>query len=148
LNPKETITCTFKNELEEGDDDDDDDERSEEEIKRFINRRVDNLLTYGPNNRVLNRLQEQVPSLKDEPLKYAGDQPAMSPWRNEGTIDRGYGTSLYNNARPVQEGRCSPGHPWPRAAERCLEHWQPTRQATLPFHPRSAVRTWPGPNGL
>ncbi len=66
-------TCTFVNFKEK-------DERMEEETKRFIHRRVDNLLTHGPDRaRMLRRLQEgQQESLKDgpsdaiPPLKFAG----------------------------------------------------------------------------
>ena len=43
LTANETVTCTyFKN-------DDKADNRTNEETKRFVNRRVDNLLTYGPD---------------------------------------------------------------------------------------------------
>lgn len=62
-------TCTFTN-FKAGDD------PMEEETKRFIHRRVDNLLTYGPDRaRMLRRLQEQPRepgSLKDGPLKVTG----------------------------------------------------------------------------
>jgi hypothetical protein len=59
----ESITCTFI-------DVKDDDDPGEEETKRFIHRRVDNLLTHGPDRaRLLRRIQEQKPSLKDPPLK-------------------------------------------------------------------------------
>jgi outer membrane autotransporter protein len=60
--------CTFKNFKKE-------DDTAEDETKRFIQRRVDNLLTYGPDRaRMLRRLQEQPPqqSLKDGPLKFSG----------------------------------------------------------------------------
>lgn len=59
-------TCTFTN-FKKSDD------PMEEETERFIHRRVDNLLTYGPDRaRMLRRLQDppqQQQSLKDEPLK-------------------------------------------------------------------------------
>jgi outer membrane autotransporter protein len=61
----EDVTCTFKN-------NDKADTRTEEEVKRFVHRRVDNLLTYGPDRaRMLRRLRQgrPQPSLKDEPLK-------------------------------------------------------------------------------
>ncbi len=61
-------TCTFTNFKEK-------DDPAEDETKRFIHRRVDNLLTYGPDRaRMLRRLQEQPPqqSLKDGPLKFSG----------------------------------------------------------------------------
>ena len=60
------VKCTFTN-FKKSDD------PMEEETERFIHRRVDNLLTYGPDRaRMLRRLQEQPQqqqSLKDEPLK-------------------------------------------------------------------------------
>lgn len=61
-------TCTFTNFKEK-------DDTTEDETERFIHRRVDNLLTYGPDRaRMLRRLQEQPPqqSLKDGPLKFSG----------------------------------------------------------------------------
>ncbi len=62
-------TCTFTN-FKDGDD------PMEEETNRFIHRRVDNLLTYGPDRaRMLRRLREQPRepgSLKDGPLKVTG----------------------------------------------------------------------------
>jgi hypothetical protein len=61
----EHVTCTFRN-------DDEKDTRTGEEIKRFVHRRVDNLLTYDPDRaRMLRRLQQGQPrpSLKDGPLK-------------------------------------------------------------------------------
>lgn len=65
----ENVTCTFTN-------DDLKDNRSEEETKRFVNRRLDNLLTYGPDRaRMLRRLGEAPPeqqSLKDGPMKLNG----------------------------------------------------------------------------
>lgn len=60
------VKCTFTN-FKKSDD------PMEEETERFIHRRVDNLLTYGPDRaRMLRRLQDppqQQQSLKDEPLK-------------------------------------------------------------------------------
>ncbi len=71
LESGEDITCTFTNRRR---DDPDRDPPMEEETKRFINRRVDNLLTHGPDRaRMLRRLQEHQPSLKDGPLKLAGN---------------------------------------------------------------------------
>lgn len=72
-----TVTCVFENTF------DPTDERMEEETKRFIHRRVDNLLSHGPDRaRMLRRLQEGEPpqSLKDGPMKFAGGagQPARS----------------------------------------------------------------------
>ena len=64
----EDITCTFVNGQVR-------DPRVEEETKRFIHRRVDNLLTHGPDRaRLLRRLSERdTKSTKDtEPLKFAG----------------------------------------------------------------------------
>lgn len=64
----QTVTCTFVNFKEK-------DDRMEEVTKLFIHRRVDNLLTHGPDRaRLLRRLQEQEQpeSLKDGPLKMQG----------------------------------------------------------------------------
>lgn len=69
-----TITCTFTNRNLKPTD-----PRMEEETKRFIHRRVDNLLTHGPDRaRLLRRLQEDQPpsmkdtgSIKDGPLKFS-----------------------------------------------------------------------------
>lgn len=51
------------------------DDTTDDETKRFIHRRVDNLLTYGPDRaRMLRRLREKDPpqqSLKDGPLKHS-----------------------------------------------------------------------------
>jgi outer membrane autotransporter protein len=68
----ENIVCTFTNRENV---DPPDDPRMEEETKRFIHRRVDNLLTHGPDRaRMLRRLSEREPkSAKDsEPLKLSG----------------------------------------------------------------------------
>jgi len=67
------VTCVFVNKFDPRD------ERMEEETKRFIHRRVDNLLTHGPDRaRLLRRLQEDQPpsmkdtgSIKDGPLKFS-----------------------------------------------------------------------------
>lgn len=70
------VTCTFKNKFATPRD-----PRMEEETKRFIHRRVDNLLTHGPDRaRMLRRLQEGDPpqslkdggSIKDAPMKFGG----------------------------------------------------------------------------
>ena len=65
----QTTTCTFTNFKEK-------DDRMEDVTKAFIHRRVDNLLTHGPDRaRLLRRLEEQPQpgSLKDyEPLKLVG----------------------------------------------------------------------------
>lgn len=67
------VTCTFTN-------DDLKDNRSSEETKRFVNRRLDNLLTYGPDRaRMLRRLGEaptEQQSLKDGPMKLNGASSA------------------------------------------------------------------------
>jgi len=69
LEKDETITCTFTNFKEK-------DDKMEDVTKVFIHRRVDNLLTHGPDRaRLLRRLEEQQQpgSLKDhEPLKLMG----------------------------------------------------------------------------
>lgn len=110
LDKDETITCTFTNFKEE-------DDPMDEETKRFIHRRVDNLLTHGPDRaRMLRRLQEQAPpSLKDGPLKFSGDQSGGS-WsqgsgvfaNTGGTIGRESGSVAYNGPNGVQET----GLPW------------------------------------
>jgi outer membrane autotransporter protein len=48
------------------------DDRADDVTKLYVHRRVDNLLTHGPDRaRLLRRLQDgQQPSLKDEPLKF------------------------------------------------------------------------------
>jgi outer membrane autotransporter protein len=75
LDAGETVTCTFTNSKKN-------DNRMEEETERFINRRVDNLLTYGPGrSRILQRLGEAPPepvSLKDGPMKLNGATPAAT----------------------------------------------------------------------
>lgn len=69
----EQVTCTFTN-------DDRKDDPGDEETKRFIHRRVDNLLTHGPDRaRLLRRVQEQRPSLKDGPMKLAGTTLMSAP---------------------------------------------------------------------
>ncbi len=71
LDANETIVCTFTNFKEK-------DDRMTDVTKVFINRRVDNLLSHGPDRaRVLRRLDdERGESLKDggdfEPLKITG----------------------------------------------------------------------------
>jgi hypothetical protein len=73
LEAGEEITCTFTNMKE-------DDDPGDEETKRFIHRRVDNLLTHGPDRaRLLRRVQEQRPSLKDGPMKLAGTTLMSAP---------------------------------------------------------------------
>ena len=77
IGPNEgAVTCTFTN------DDLKADNRTEEETKRFVNRRVDNLLTYGPDRaRMLRRLGEAPPeqqSLKDGPMKLNGATPGAT----------------------------------------------------------------------
>ncbi len=81
----EDIVCTFVNTVKK-------DNRTEEETKRFVNRRLDNLLTYGPDRaRMLRRLGEGPPeqqSLKDGPMKLngatSGAAPAGSAYRTSG----------------------------------------------------------------
>jgi outer membrane autotransporter protein len=75
LDPNENITCTFTNFKEK-------DERMEEVTKAFISRRVDNLLTHGPDRaRLLRRLEGQPEQgLKDGPLKHS-DDPSAGPSR-------------------------------------------------------------------
>ncbi|MEW5963810.1 MAG: autotransporter domain-containing protein [Pseudomonadota bacterium] len=71
----ETVTCTFTNFKQK-------DERMEEVTKVFINRRVDNLLTHGPDRaRMLRRLQPGEPpvSLKDAPPLKLGQSPQAAP---------------------------------------------------------------------
>lgn len=52
------------------------DQPMEEETKRFINRRVDNLLTYGPDrSRLLRRLQLGPSDANDASLALAGEPP-------------------------------------------------------------------------
>jgi outer membrane autotransporter protein len=74
LDPNETITCTFTNFKEK-------DDPMENVTRAFVYRRVDNLLTHGPDRaRMLSRLEEQQaePSLKDGPLKLSGEPGLMS----------------------------------------------------------------------
>ena len=104
LDENETITCTFTNQ-------DTEDERMEEEVRRFIHRRVDNLLTYAPDRaRILRRLQEQAPpSQKDEPLNFSGRPTGGTLLHSETTLPREGGTTvLYNNGTRPQDGL-----PWP-----------------------------------
>ena len=75
IGPNEgAVTRTFTN-------DDEADNRTNEETKRFVNRRVDNLLTYGPDRaRMLRRLGEAPPpqqSLKDGPMKLNDKRDAV-----------------------------------------------------------------------
>ncbi|MBY0225561.1 MAG: autotransporter outer membrane beta-barrel domain-containing protein [Hyphomicrobium sp.] len=81
------VTCTFTN-------DDLKDNRTEEETKRFVIRRLDNLLTYGPDRaRMLRRLGEAPPeqqSLKDGPMKLNG---AVSAPASTATTSRTPGMS-------------------------------------------------------
>jgi outer membrane autotransporter protein len=75
LEQGENVVCTFTNKKKN-------DDKAEDVTKLFVNRRVDNLLTYGPDRaRLLRRLdqQQQQESLKDgpsdggyEPLKITG----------------------------------------------------------------------------
>lgn len=70
----QTVTCTFTNFKEK-------DERMEDVTKVFIHRRVDNLLTHGPDRaRMLQRLQPGEPpvSMKDTPPLKLGNAPAGS----------------------------------------------------------------------
>jgi len=76
LDPNETITCTFTNFKEK-------DDPMENVTRAFVYRRVDNLLTHGPDRaRMLSRLEEQQaePSLKDGPLKLSGE-PGLHSFR-------------------------------------------------------------------
>lgn len=67
------LVCTFTN-FKKNDD------PGDEETKRFIHRRVDNLLTHGPDRaRLLRRVQEQKPSMKDGPIKLAGTTLMAAP---------------------------------------------------------------------
>ena len=67
LDPKKTIECVFTNRKTDDPDDPD-------EPKRFVKRRLDNLISHEPDRaRLLRRLQEhQQQSIKDTPLKLAG----------------------------------------------------------------------------
>jgi outer membrane autotransporter protein len=82
----ETVTCVFTN-LKEKDD------RAEDVTKVFIHRRVDNLLTHGPDRaRILRRLEDQdrPGSLKDggsEALKITGSA-------GDGQAEATFSTSL------------------------------------------------------
>lgn len=71
--PGDDVTCTYTNTF------DGDDDRMSEETKRFVHRRVDNLLTHGPDRaRMLRRLSDGAPqSAKDgpEPLGYTSAAP-------------------------------------------------------------------------
>ncbi len=86
LSPGENVTCTFVNRKKT-------DDPGEDITKLFIHRRVDNLLTYGPDRaRILRRLDQQPgESLKDggsyEPLKMAGSV-------KDGQTDVTFSTSL------------------------------------------------------
>ena len=75
LDEGDEVQCTFKNTKKI-------DDRASEETKRFVNRRVDNLLTYGPDRaRMLRRLGEAPPeqqSLKDGPMKLNGATPGAT----------------------------------------------------------------------
>jgi outer membrane autotransporter protein len=65
----DSVHCTYTNTKKVSDNGGPDDD---DEVKRFVHRRVDNLLTYDPDRaRMLRRLQRGAPqpSLKDEPLK-------------------------------------------------------------------------------
>ncbi len=67
----ETVTCTFTN--FKGHDD-----TTRKATELFVRRRLDNLLTNGPDRaRLLRRLEpvEQLESLKDGPIKLAADEP-------------------------------------------------------------------------
>ena len=82
----QTVTCLFTNFKEK-------DDRAEDVTKVFIQRRVDNLLTHGPDRaRILRRLdeQERPASLKDggsEALKITGSA-------GEGQAEATFSTSL------------------------------------------------------
>lgn len=70
LTAGENVTCTFFNNDKKDDD-------PKDETKRFIHRRVDNLLSHDPDRaRMLRRLgeQEKPVSLKDGPLKFSGER--------------------------------------------------------------------------
>lgn len=87
LDAGEDVVCTFTNTKKT-------DNRSEEETKRFVIRRLDNLLTYGPDRaRMLRRLGEAPPeqqSLKDGPMKLNG---AVSAPASTATTSRTPGMS-------------------------------------------------------
>ena len=75
LDPKESIVCIFTNRREEPEDPDDPDEP-----KRFVKRRLDNLISHEPDRaRMLRRLQEhRQASIKDTPLKLSGAATATT----------------------------------------------------------------------
>lgn len=104
----EDVTCTFANGI--------DDPRMEEETERFVKRRVDNLLSHGPDRaRLLRRLRERPAekSLKDsEPLKFARSGRASTvatpgglsrfayqsvPGRTDGTLEAGHSSGGSSN---------------------------------------------------
>ncbi len=69
LAPDEAVICTYTN-SKDGDD------KMDDVVKKFIKRRLDNLLTHGPDrSRILRRLdQQRQRSLKDtQPMKLSGN---------------------------------------------------------------------------
>jgi len=94
----ENVICTF-NDFKKND------EAMEEETKRFIYRRVDNLLTHGPDRaRMLGRLQEQAPpSSNDGPLNFSGKPSG-------GSLSNGSGGVVHNSDTMLADD----GVPWMR----------------------------------
>lgn len=97
----EDVTCTFVN-------DDKKDDKPGDETKRFIHRRVDNLLSHDPDRaRMLRRLgeQERPQSLKDGPLKFSGEHPVGYQVSTGGTTASsggmmGFGSPMALGANP------------------------------------------------
>ena len=72
LNAGQALTCTFVNFKKH-------DDPMDEVTQLYVHRRVDNLLTHGPDRaRLLRRVQELAEeptgSLKDGPMKFSGNE--------------------------------------------------------------------------
>ena len=110
LDPKMPMECVFTNRK----DDDPDDPGDPDEPKRFVKRRLDNLVSHEPDRaRMLRRLQEhQQQSLKDTPLKLAGTAVAAAvpaKGRLSGFSYAPYGVGMPPSSTPFPRLKPLPG---------------------------------------
>lgn len=99
LKPGDARVCTFVNFKQT-------DDRMDEVTQLFVHRRVDNLLTHGPDRaRLLRRLQDSAeppPSLKDTgPIKLNGSQATLN---NQGFLGLGSSANQYSGQTAIRNG--------------------------------------------
>lgn len=99
LKPGDVRVCTFVNFKQT-------DDRMDEVTQLFVHRRVDNLLTHGPDRaRLLRRLQDSAEppqSLKDTgPIKLNGNQATLN---NQGFLGLGSSANPYSSQTAIRNG--------------------------------------------